>query len=164
MIEIEINENRKIGIEKKGHEFFIDGKKSTLEVEQVGPKSYKVFSDNKIFEAQLIERSESKLELLLQGENVSISISSHMDQVLEKLGMNSSSAQSIKEIKAPMPGTILSIEAKEGDEVAKGETLLILEAMKMENAIKCPGKERVQSILVKPGDNVEKNQSLITFE
>lgn len=164
MIEIEINQDRRFSVEKIGDDFFIDGKKPALHVEQLGPREYKVFTGNKIFEAQLIERSENKLVLNLAGENVSVSISSHMDQILEKLGMNAASTQSVKEIKAPMPGTILSIEVNKDEEVSTGATLLILEAMKMENAIKCPGNERIRSVLVKEGDNVEKNQSLITFE
>ena len=91
-------------------------------------------------------------------------ISDHIEQVLKKLGLNSAAVNAVKEIKAPMPGTILSLNAQVGDEVSKGDTLLILEAMKMENVIKSSGSGTINSILVKEGDNVEKNQSLISFD
>jgi biotin carboxyl carrier protein len=69
----------------------------------------------------------------------------------------------INEIKAPMPGLVLRIPINEGDSVSKGEGLLVLEAMKMENIIKSPGDVVVSKILVKPGQAVEKNQLLVSF-
>jgi biotin carboxyl carrier protein len=52
---------------------------------------------------------------------------------------------------------------KEGDDVQKGDTLIILEAMKMENSIKSSGAATVKSIKVKKGESVEKNQVMIQF-
>ncbi len=65
------------------------------------------------------------------------------------------------DIKAPMPGIILSINVKEGQEVKEGETLLILEAMKMENAIGSPKDGVIKSIFIKSGETVEKGELLI---
>jgi len=66
-----------------------------------------------------------------------------------------------KTIPAPMPGTILSILVKQGEAVTKGQTLLILEAMKMENKIKSGTDGVVASIAVKEGDTVNTGQVLI---
>ena len=63
----------------------------------------------------------------------------------------------------PMPGMVLNVLVKEGDAVKKGDELLVLEAMKMENNIKAPGDGIVSEISVKSGDKVEKNQILIRF-
>jgi biotin carboxyl carrier protein len=60
-----------------------------------------------------------------------------------------------------MPGLVLKIFVNEGMEVAKGENLFVLEAMKMENIIKAPADVTVKTIKIKPGDKVEKNQVLI---
>ena len=62
-----------------------------------------------------------------------------------------------------MPGLVLRVTANEGQAVNKGDTLLVLEAMKMENSIKSPGDGLVSKIMVKPGQAVEKNQLLVVF-
>lgn len=64
-------------------------------------------------------------------------------------------------IKAPLPGTILEMKVKEGDEVKIGDTLLIMEAMKMENDIKTDKQGKVQSIKVNVGDSVLEGEVLV---
>jgi biotin carboxyl carrier protein len=77
--------------------------------------------------------------------------------------MDATAGKKINELKAPMPGLVLRVTANEGEAVKKGDTLLVLEAMKMENSIKSPGDGMVAKIMVKPGQAVEKNQLLVVF-
>jgi biotin carboxyl carrier protein len=63
-----------------------------------------------------------------------------------------------------MPGLVLDINVEEGDELAEGQRILILEAMKMENSIVMHTKGRVKKVNVKKGQAVEKNQVLIELE
>jgi pyruvate carboxylase subunit B len=63
-------------------------------------------------------------------------------------------------LKAPMPGMIISFEKKVGDAVNQGETVVILEAMKMENALPAPAGGTVRVINFKSGDSVAKNDVL----
>ncbi len=65
---------------------------------------------------------------------------------------------------APLPGVVLKILVKQGEEVSLGQTLLILEAMKMENEINSPVAGVISSILVNPNQNVNTNDLLITVE
>lgn len=67
-------------------------------------------------------------------------------------------------VKSPLPGVILDIKVKEGDEVKKGQTVLILEAMKMENNINANKDGRVTAINVKNGDSVLEGTDLIIIE
>ena len=67
-------------------------------------------------------------------------------------------------IKTPLPGTILKILVKVGDEVKKGDNLLIMEAMKMENNIMAEKAGKVAQIKVKEGDNVLQNDILIVLD
>jgi pyruvate carboxylase subunit B len=67
-------------------------------------------------------------------------------------------------LRAPMPGLVVKVEVGEGDEVARGQSLLIIEAMKMENELKADGHLRVTRVPVSPGDTVEKDQILVEFE
>jgi biotin carboxyl carrier protein len=62
-----------------------------------------------------------------------------------------------------MPGMVISVLVNEGQEVSAGESILILEAMKMENVIKSPVQAIVKTIKVKQGSAVEKGQLLIEF-
>jgi biotin carboxyl carrier protein len=74
------------------------------------------------------------------------------------------SGSKLAEIKSPLPGIVLSILVKEGDEVKKEQVLLILEAMKMENKVLSEVAGKVKSIKIQAGDNVLQGQVLIEIE
>jgi len=63
-----------------------------------------------------------------------------------------------------MPGLVRQVYVKEGDLITKGDSLIILEAMKMENVLKSPLDGIVSELFVKPGESVEKNQILLSFK
>ena len=67
-------------------------------------------------------------------------------------------------VTAPMQGTILEVKAKVGDAVKEGDTLLILEAMKLENEIKAPVAGKVASIVVSKGASVNASDLLVVLE
>ncbi|MDD2446923.1 MAG: biotin/lipoyl-binding protein [Tissierellia bacterium] len=66
-------------------------------------------------------------------------------------------------VESPMPGTILRIEVKEGQDVKAGDILLILEAMKMENEILAPSSGRVVSIATSAGSSVDTGDKLVVI-
>jgi len=70
----------------------------------------------------------------------------------------------LKNIKAPMPGLVLDVLVESGQTITKGDQLLILEAMKMENVLKAAGDGVVKSIEIKKGNTVEKGQILVEME
>ncbi len=67
-------------------------------------------------------------------------------------------------VSAPMPGSIVKVIVNAGDAVKKGDTLLVLEAMKMENEIKAPEDATVSSVAVKSGDSVSSGDLLVTLD
>ena len=69
-----------------------------------------------------------------------------------------------EKIIAPMPGNILSVNVKDGDTVKKGDILLILEAMKMENEIMAPHDATVAAVHVNKGDSVESGTALVSLQ
>ncbi len=79
------------------------------------------------------------------------------------MGMMSKEIPKINKLDAPMLGNIINVLVSKGDKVTKGDPLLILEVMKMENVIKAPADVTIQKINVLVGDNVNKNQTLIKF-
>ena len=80
------------------------------------------------------------------------------------MGFEVGATKKVNDIKAPMPGLILDINVKVGQEVKENDALLILEAMKMENVLTSPRDGVIKSISVNKGNAVEKNQLLIVFE
>ena len=70
----------------------------------------------------------------------------------------------VAELKAGMPGKIIEIFVKPGDEVKAGKPLLIMEAMKMENEMRASSDVKIKQVLIKQGDSVESGAVLIQFE
>jgi len=101
--------------------------------------------------------------LLIQHHRVELRVQDEQDLQLLALGLPDPAGKKAGDLKSPMPGLVLSIPVKSGDLVRKGEPLLILEAMKMENVLKAPADLLVSEIKVVQGQAVEKNQPLILF-
>ena len=96
-------------------------------------------------------------------KNISFILQDEVDMRVEAMGMNKVEKPVLDQLKAPMPGLVINIEVEPGDEIKEGDTLLVLEAMKMENVIKAVGDGTVKEIKVGKGDKVEKDQVLIQF-
>jgi biotin carboxyl carrier protein len=79
------------------------------------------------------------------------------------MGIDQNSTGKINDIKAPMPGMVLQVMVENGQAIKKGDAIVVLEAMKMENILKSPSDGTIKNILVVKGDKVEKNQVLISF-
>jgi biotin carboxyl carrier protein len=92
-----------------------------------------------------------------------VQISDEVDQQILKMNLKSKKTNLLLELKAPMPGVVRQVHFKNGDAVVKGDALIILEAMKMENVLRAPFDGIVGEISVKPGEAVEKNQLLLRF-
>ena len=99
----------------------------------------------------------------INGHISSIRLMKSVEKTIEKLGINKNSLQNVNVIKAPMPGLILEVMFKVGDKVKKGDPIIVLEAMKMENILTAPVDAIIKEIKVKPQQTVEKNNVLINF-
>lgn len=122
---------------------------------RIGTKLYKI--DNVTVEGQ-------QVEFTLDGKWITATVKNEQELLLERLGFKTNAEKSVGILNAPMPGKILSLLVKEGDEVEIGQPVAILEAMKMENELKAPCDGAVVEISVSEGDNVEKNQPLLEIE
>jgi biotin carboxyl carrier protein len=100
----------------------------------------------------------------INGNRYTLKISDHYERLIRQLGLHASSGQKVNTVKAPMPGLVIQIMATPGQAVQKGDPLLILEAMKMENVIKAAGDGQVKTLHVQKGSAVEKGHLLIEME
>lgn len=120
-------------------------------------------SKSYVIEVVATDALKKHIQLKVNGVLFDIDVQDKYDILLEKLGMQQSGDSNHYEVRAPMPGMILDILVKEGQLVYRGDKLIILEAMKMENVIKSTGEGTVETITIQKGMNVEKNQVLIQF-
>jgi len=160
-----INQNTSYSVEKTEEMLTVNGRQIVWDLKWVSDRKIHFIFQNRSIEAELLdfEKETKTVQIRIGNKIASLQLKDQNDLILEKLGMNMSSSAAFKEIKAPMPGLILELKVKEGDEVKKGDVVLILEAMKMENIIKAPGDGIVKLVKVALKDSVEKNQVLIQF-
>ena len=118
------------------------------------------------FQCKILKKNnkDQSFVIKINGNISTIRIVKSVEKTIEKLGINKKSHQNINILKAPMPGLILKLMVKVGDQIKKGEALIILEAMKMENILSSPVDGIIKEIKVKPQQTVEKNNVLINFE
>ncbi len=162
---VKVDPGKEFQIQTKNNQVLIDNENVNLDFQRIGSNKYRVFSKNKVHLVEIIDlnKDDKVLKLKVNDKTAEVKLKTSMDLLLEKLGMDKGSAASMKDLKAPMPGLILQVSVSEGQEVKKGDPLLILEAMKMENVIKAQGDATIKSILVKEKQSVEKNQALMQF-
>jgi biotin carboxyl carrier protein len=143
----------------------VDGNPVDLDIQAVAQNKFHVLYQRKSYNVELIE-SDPQLKtqtIKVNGTLYQLGLTDQFDTLLKQLGMDAALVAKVQEIKAPMPGLVLKIVAAEGDEVKKGDSLIVLEAMKMENMIKSPADGRIKNIPVKQGDKIEKNTVLVQF-
>ncbi len=110
-----------------------------------------------------LNREEKSLLLRINSKRVQVKLKDKFDELLHNLGLDEINQKKVNDIKAPMPGMVLSVLVKDGDAVKKGDAILVLEAMKMENILKSPSDGTIKKIAVSKGTAVEKNQLLVQF-
>ncbi len=164
MYKVSINGTSHI-IDFKSDGICVDNKLLAWDMAEVSDYLYHLITESNSFVIEIIamDAPTKHIKLKVNGVLFDIDVQDKYDLLLEKLGMQQSDHSNHNEVKAPMPGMILDILVKEGQLVSKGDKLIILEAMKMENVIKSTGEGTVEAIHIQKGMNVEKNQVLIQF-
>jgi biotin carboxyl carrier protein len=167
MLKINVEKGPEFVIEQgpNGQGRKVDGQPFNWDLVKTGPNDYHVIHDSKSYSAEVIKIDhEHKLfTVKVNNKLYNLHVRDSHDLLLEQLGMSKKTKSKANDLKAPMPGKILSVGVKEGDTVKKGDVVLILEAMKMENVLKSPADATIKAVKVVPGENVEKNHVLVIF-
>ena len=154
-----------IDIEKNSDSGSINNQKFEWNVIKIKENVYHVIKNNKSYNIELLSlnKAEKLFFIKVNGIKYKFIVKDKYDELLHNLGMDNLVSIKVAELKAPMPGLVIGVSVTVGDTVKKGDTLLILEAMKMENSIKSPADGVVKSIAIKKGETVEKNQLILNF-
>ena len=158
--------NFRVNVNQKQNFEFSTDELEELDLIQNGELKYHLLNKNESFQAEITQADfyKRKYTISLNSKTYHLKISNALDLMIEKMGYSFNGSKKLNAIHAPMPGIIIGLEIKQGDIVKEGDTILILEAMKMENAIKCPKDGVIKSIFIEKGSAVEKNKLLIELE
>lgn len=109
-------------------------------------------------------RQNNRMIITIDHRKYELQLKDELQQLLESMGVRESADTMQNKIVATIPGLIRKIEVNEGDMVAEGQGLLILEAMKMENELKSPRAGMIKRIFVAEGQTIEKGLPLLEME
>jgi biotin carboxyl carrier protein len=154
-----------------------NGKTVELDLTSNG-KSYRARLGERHVDFEILQAKEGRLDLLIDGKRVTAYVSSDharrwvtVDGQTIMLARSSGARQGGRghhhaagALTAPMPGQVRALNVSEGEPVTKGQTLLVLEAMKMEIRVQAPQDGVVKTLFVKQGQTVEREQLLIEID
>ena len=145
----------------KEYKYKINGTNYTVAVGDIDGTLVHVEVNGTPYKVELPEKAASKVKTVATPRPAAAPRTTGGEKIVQKAAPSATGAY---QIKAPLPGTVLSIPVKVGDVVKAADTVLVLEAMKMENAIHAGRDGKVASINVNPGDAVPDGGILITLE
>ncbi len=133
----------------------VDGERFTVEVTEEAPDAYRVRINGRTLAVRFLPE---------EGVAADVVPSPPPGDGAQAPEARVETGRTVAEVRAPIPGTIVSVEVTAGQEVRYGDTLVVLEAMKMKNLIRSPRDGRVAEVLVRPGQSVLYNDVLVRFE
>lgn len=142
----------------------VDGQTYEVDFEAVsGQPVYSLIVDGRSHEGY-IQPSDDVWQVLLRGRLYPVKVEDEREKRLRAAAGASVAETGEFHLKAPMPGLVVAVPVAEGEQVKKGQALVILESMKMQNELKSPRDGVVNRIRVKAGESVEQKQALLSVQ
>lgn len=155
--------DHKISLEIKSDQGFavVDGKRLELSSFRISPQSYSLLIDGKSYLVYAVKEGEKTYVAI--GTGRFCLEEPRQESVLASLKAGSS-GKAEGTIKAPMPGLVIKVNVEAGKTVSPGESLVVVEAMKMEHDMRASMKAVVEKVHVKPGQQVDAFQALVELK
>ncbi|MGE5250961.1 MAG: acetyl-CoA carboxylase biotin carboxyl carrier protein subunit [Bacteroidota bacterium] len=128
-----------------------------------GQPIFSMIVDGKSYES-FVYRDEDLWEVMLRGRQFSVQVEDEREKRLRVAAGGAVAEGAEFQLRAPMPGLIVLVTVNEGQPVEKGQVLLVLESMKMQNELKSPRAGTIGRVRVKAGETVEQKQVLLSVQ
>ena len=145
-------------------QILIDGVEHEIDFKDLRQQlSYSMLVDGKSYETNIIH-DNGEWEVLLRGQQYAVIVEDERDRRLRLAAGQPNLPQGKYILAAPMPGMVIDIPVAVGDRVSKGDVLIILESMKMQNELTAPHDGLVASINARVNGNVDRKENLLVLE
>jgi biotin carboxyl carrier protein len=142
----------------------IGGKQHTLRLLKSGTNEFEFVLDNTFHHAKILQSGSAEVKLVLDGQPLTVKKHSKLTEVLEKASALGGAGGGDRNLTSQIPGRVVSIAAKAGSEVKKGDVIVVLESMKMQVAVKAHKDGSLKEIKVEQGASVARNDVLAVIE
>lgn len=157
-------DDRVIEVELRDAEVLINGTPRTCSIATFDQSIVSIIIDGRSLSAMITPEGNNRYLVQIDGTELYVELQDETALLLERLGVAPTGGSGNVEVRAPMPGLVLSLNVEEGQMVQAGEGLLVLEAMKMENELRSTASGIIRSVHVTKGDAVGKNDLLVEIE
>jgi len=153
-------------VSKEENEFIIDGKSLDIDILEYREGKFHILLENRSYTAEIlsIDKETKTCEIKVGKSVLTVKLRDKYDDLLTEIGIDAIAGKKVNDIKAPMPGMVLHVMVENGQMIKKGDAIVVLEAMKMENILKSPADGIIRKVHVSMGDKVEKNQIMVNFD
>jgi biotin carboxyl carrier protein len=160
------NEKHAVEIKRDGDKVFaeIDGRRYELEVSEPEPDVYLLTNEGKVYEVRVAHGASLSDPFSVRLGSNEFDIKIIDPKLLRSVGVNQEHGEGLAEIKTAMPGKVVRIIAETGASVQKGDGVIVVEAMKMQNEMKSPKDGVVKEIRVTEGSTVNAGEVLVVIE
>lgn len=146
------------------HQVLVNGQALQIDFGSIhGQPVFTLLLDGHSYEG-FVYPGEEQLEILLMGRQFPVKVEDERERRLRATAGGSVYEAGEFHLKSPMPGMVVSIPVEEGQTVEKGQVLVILESMKMQNELKSPRSGTIHRIRVQTGESVEQKQTLLSVQ
>lgn len=142
----------------------INGKEHSIKIVGLKNSILEFILDNSYKTAKILEFGSSHIKLLMNGEQIILKKHSKLTEILEKSMALGGSSSGENKLLSQIPGRVVSIMVKAGDQIKKGDSVIVLESMKMQVAVKAHKDGQVKDTKVKIGDTVSRNDVVAVIE
>ena len=142
------------------------GSEESWDWKQLAPGVFDVRMGNRNVRIERMDGPDpaGNITVRVNGVVQTLQVLNQQQLLLESMGMTAGAETQEKHVESPMPGKILQVMVSPGAEVGEGDSLLVLEAMKMENVIRAPRAGIIEEVHARVGEAVEKAAVLVTYE
>jgi len=142
----------------------INGKEHSIKIISLQNSIMEFILDNSYKTAKILEFDSSQIKILMNGEQIILKQHSKLTEILEKSMVLGGSSIGENKLLSQIPGRVVSIILKAGDQINKGDSIIVLESMKMQVAVKSHKDGQIRDIKVKVGDIVSRNDVVALIE